>query len=639
MRFPQALPVPEPFPPVRAAGTTGCGPAFFALLCVWLLTLQPLPPSCLGALIRHDKPFDLSQEERVFLTSLAPIRVMADDNFSPLSYYDAAGKRYAGISIDLFRYVANALGIRYQFIYKKGLSWTEKLDLFKNNDIDMLTPASITKERAQFGSFSRPYYSTYYGAIAKEAGKIELNSSRELANYRVGVTKSTAIIPFVREIVPENQIHFFDDQAELYQALRQGKIDIGLRNKYVFQEERYNMDLFDLAVIHTIVESPRPYAFFFRKTEQYQRLIAIMDRYLAGIDCKELIKFYERGEAQLISRYVKQKNQQKVLGLVLFATFFILCCSSLGFLYHFQMSKKLTASLTQIRETDAQLRALFNASFNGILIHDGTTILDCNRELARMTGYAVAGLKGMPWLALIAPEWRAELAREGARHAEIEGLRQDGSRYDLAIKSKPFPWQGRPVQMCELQDITDRKQSEKALEELNDKLEALSTTDALTGIANRRRFDAALSQEYARHARSGAPLSLIMLDVDKFKEFNDTYGHVSGDACLRRITEVMTARATRPADLVARYGGEEFTCLLPETDHAGALVIAEFIRQDIMGLAIPHEHSAVAPVVTASLGVATVHCSAAGSPLDLVLRVDALLYQAKTGGRNRVEGS
>ncbi|MDD2542309.1 MAG: diguanylate cyclase [Desulfuromonadaceae bacterium] len=186
-------------------------------------------------------------------------------------------------------------------------------------------------------------------------------------------------------------------------------------------------------------------------------------------------------------------------------------------------------------------------------------------------------------------------------------------------------------------DISDRRLVEEALEESNRKLEALSATDGLTGIANRRRFDEILAKEYARHARSGAELSIILLDIDHFKSFNDNYGHVKGDECLRDISRVIAGCTSRSADLAARYGGEEFACILPETNHSGAVVIAEKIRSGIQALAIPHQGSCSAACVTASIGVVTEQCAVTGSVVDIVAHVDELLYQAKSRGRNRVE--
>lgn len=170
-----------------------------------------------------------------------------------------------------------------------------------------------------------------------------------------------------------------------------------------------------------------------------------------------------------------------------------------------------------------------------------------------------------------------------------------------------------------------------------DLLRSLSFLDGLTGIANRRRFDDTMAREWRRCARSHLPLSLIILDVDHFKAYNDHYGHQAGDECLRVVAEVLSDHVRRPSDLVARYGGEEFVCLLPETDGPGATRVAEGFRTGVAERRIPHAQSPVAPYVTISLGVATVIPSAEGSPEKLAEMADQLLYRAKRTGRNRVQ--
>lgn len=169
-----------------------------------------------------------------------------------------------------------------------------------------------------------------------------------------------------------------------------------------------------------------------------------------------------------------------------------------------------------------------------------------------------------------------------------------------------------------------------------DLLRALSFIDGLTRIANRRRFDEALLREWRRCARSHLPLSLIMLDVDHFKAYNDHYGHLAGDECLRVVAGLLDERVKRPGDLVARYGGEEFVCLLPETDGEGAASVAERLRETVAGQRLPHVVSPVADHVTVSLGVACALPLADVSPDQLTHLADRLLYEAKRAGRNRV---
>ncbi len=173
------------------------------------------------------------------------------------------------------------------------------------------------------------------------------------------------------------------------------------------------------------------------------------------------------------------------------------------------------------------------------------------------------------------------------------------------------------------------------LQALNIQLETLSLTDALTGIANRRRFDEVLTQEWARAQRIGSPLGLAILDVDWFKPYNDHYGHPAGDACLQQIGKALAATVCRASDLVARYGGEEFVFLAPMTDTAGAQAMARKVVQAIAALQLPHAASPLGHV-TVSVGVVSLEPSADTSPQLLVQQADAALYEAKKQGRNRI---
>ena len=173
------------------------------------------------------------------------------------------------------------------------------------------------------------------------------------------------------------------------------------------------------------------------------------------------------------------------------------------------------------------------------------------------------------------------------------------------------------------------------LQELNSRLETLSLTDALTGIANRRHFDEVLQQEWQRARRTGEPLALAILDVDWFKRYNDHYGHPAGDACLQRIAQVLASTVGRSSDLVARYGGEEFVFLVPLTDASGAQGIAQRLVQAIETLDLPHELSTFGRV-TVSIGVAAMTPGQDDAPETLLQRADEALYEAKKAGRNRV---
>jgi diguanylate cyclase (GGDEF)-like protein len=183
--------------------------------------------------------------------------------------------------------------------------------------------------------------------------------------------------------------------------------------------------------------------------------------------------------------------------------------------------------------------------------------------------------------------------------------------------------------------VKARVRNHLELKRYRDMLENLSAIDGLTGLANRRRFDERLAQEWLRGRRNQSPLSVCMMDLDFFKLFNDRYGHAAGDDCLRRVALALASTVRRPTDFVARYGGEEFVCVLPDTDAAGAAVLANRLRDSVAALGIPHAASTVARYVTISGGVAAVIPADDSTPTQLLEAADRLLYQAKKAGRNR----
>ena len=184
-------------------------------------------------------------------------------------------------------------------------------------------------------------------------------------------------------------------------------------------------------------------------------------------------------------------------------------------------------------------------------------------------------------------------------------------------------------------DISERKKTEQKLLEMHKQLEDFSFRDGLTGVANRRKFDAVLDEEWDAARRHTQPLSLILIDIDFFKQYNDHYGHVQGDDCLKRVGAALDAVASRPRDLLARYGGEEFVLVLPATDEAAARHVSERVRQALFKAQLPHAASPVGQLLTVSQGVGTIIPSASDTLVQFIDAIDRRLYLAKQGGRDR----
>ncbi len=186
-------------------------------------------------------------------------------------------------------------------------------------------------------------------------------------------------------------------------------------------------------------------------------------------------------------------------------------------------------------------------------------------------------------------------------------------------------------------DINERKQIEEKLLRLQKELEELSFQDGLTGIANRRMFDSVMEIEWGNARRQHKPLSLLLVDIDYFKQFNDEYGHIQGDECLKRVAKVLRCAATRPRDFIARFGGEEFVLILPETDIDSAATVAERCREAIVAQKIPHARSEVGDILSVSVGVGSIVPTVENEIMAFFDLVDRRLYMAKQNGRNCVE--
>jgi diguanylate cyclase (GGDEF)-like protein/PAS domain S-box-containing protein len=233
--------------------------------------------------------------------------------------------------------------------------------------------------------------------------------------------------------------------------------------------------------------------------------------------------------------------------------------------------------------------------------------------------------------------------REGSEGATIEyRVRKRTGEYiwvESSLRAIHDVPSGPPTGVLNLiRDINERKRTEQELEAAYRAVEALAVVDPLTGLANRRRLDQCLHAEWRRGMRERKPLSFLLLDADHFKPYNDTYGHLRGDSCLKQIAEAAQDVVARPGDLVARYGGEEFAVVLPSTDNAGAMEIAEEIAEGLRRRKLVHRENPHG-IVTVSIGCATL-VPAFGQPLDTLIQLaDEALYRAKQSGRNRVCGA
>ncbi len=288
-----------------------------------------------------------------------------------------------------------------------------------------------------------------------------------------------------------------------------------------------------------------------------------------------------------------------------------------------------------------QAQTLFENTVDGIITLDGQSIIRAfNPAAEKMFGYRAEEVVGKNVTQLMPDEFIEKHKNALSRYlrtsekriigtlVEVTGLKSDGKEFPIELGIAEFKLGGNQLFSGNIRDITERKKIEK-------ELETLSQTDGLTGIYNRRSFDLILEKEWNRASRDMQPLSLILIDIDFFKKYNDTYGHVQGDECLKTVARGLCDSLNRAGDFVARYGGEEFVAVLPTTDSEHARKITEMIRHTVLDLQIAHSENDVSPHLTISLGVATIKKTRNRQSASLVEAADKALYEAKQNGRNQ----
>lgn len=319
-----------------------------------------------------------------------------------------------------------------------------------------------------------------------------------------------------------------------------------------------------------------------------------------------------------------------------------------GFVRTYTDVSERKAAEAQLAESETRYRMLAENSTDIIFRLDRHRRVDyVSPASAEILGWPPEALLGRAQSDVINPDDADEV--DEVYGTVLAGLERAATTYRMRHRNGNWVWveaELRLIRNCatgepdgilgSMRDISQRKRAEGLLAAAVAQLERIALQDGLTGLANRRHLDNVLDREFARARRNSASISLLLIDVDHFKAFNDHYGHIEGDACLKKVASILASHIKRPTDLVARYGGEEFAIVLPDTDLAGAREVAQSICAGLRAQALPHEGNNPR-IVTVSIGVGTMTPAANDDPQDLLILADRALYRAKVNGRDRVE--
>jgi len=317
-----------------------------------------------------------------------------------------------------------------------------------------------------------------------------------------------------------------------------------------------------------------------------------------------------------------------------------------------QLEDKVTQRTKEFKESEEKFRTIFESSSDALILLNRTNFIDCNEAALNMflceDKDDFLNSLHSDWSAAIQEEKMgtqehqlkkkmAQAFRKGELAYEWNYVRRNGDIFPAEVLLTSIYMNEEKVLQGTIRDISERKKAQEDLIALNDELERLSFLDGLTGIANRRMFDSTFEREWSHAQRNHKPLSLIFIDIDFFKQYNDFYGHIQGDICLKIVSKTLSSIFKRTVDLLARYGGEEFVIILPNTEIRHAKMLAQTCRNKIIQEKIAHEPSDIHEFLTISIGVNTIVPKALIEPSSFIDSTDKLLYQAKNKGRNRVE--
>ena len=618
----------------------------------------------------------LTPDERAWLAEHPVIRLAPDPDFPPIEFIDADGS-YQGIAADYAALVGRKLGIKFTIV--KLQTWDEVLEKAQSREIDMFGAASESPQRAKYMTFTRPHIELPGVIIVRNevSGHLQMGDIRD---QTIAVVSGYIWQDLLLNDYPDLHIRKAPDLKTGLKEVSFGSVDALVANLATASWYIRREGITNLRVAGESGYFGR-YAFATRK--DWPELNSILQKALATVTPEEHQQILQRWvSVDASSPWLSRTSIGIIAGIMALLLIIAAWNRTLKSQVrqrttdleeqleqrrkaeqaldraNSQLEQRVKVRTASLEQSNQRLRAVLDNVLESIVTIDRHGIVQSvNPSTEQIFGYPADAIIGQNVDMLIPEPHQSSHDRYQESHHnthvakiigtehEVEGRHRDGTVFPMELSITEITTDGETLYVGVLRDITERKQHEAALQHArtelqraNDKLSEQARTDALTGIANRRHFDETLDLEVRRAGRTlDAPLSLMLCDIDYFKLYNDTYGHVAGDRCLEQVATLLNTLFKRAGDTVARYGGEEFAVVLPATNASDAGMVAEQLRQAIWERAIPHAASRTGGRLTISIGIATLASGEVITAQRLTIRADDALYAAKANGRNRVE--
>jgi len=562
----------------------------------------------------------LTEEEENYLAEQGRLKLCIDPNWMP--FEALAGGKHTGMAADYFRIFSAEINTPIEVV--PSTSWEETLHLARNRECDILSLALETRKRKQYMDFTKPYIETPL-VIAATLEKSFIYDIESLHNKRLGIVQGYALTEIVRERYPNIELVGVRNIHEGLQQVLEGKlfgfIDALPPTSYEIQKHFSG----ELKIIGKFDEQLQ-LAVGTRNDEPI--LHAIFNKLVGSLTPAQ--------QQEILNRWISVSYEQinprslyRAIGasLLLIAALFVPII-----FWQRTQNRKMRLAQQATREMLESFVTLFNSALEGILIVKKGKIVEVNDALTDRFHMKKEDFIGKSHFDFVAPEYLdtvlKKMHEDRNEPYEIEVIDASGERIPVMIRGQNVQLHGEPARIITIVDIRLQKFQQKRLEKSNVELNRLATFDELTGLANRRHFEEVMHQQAHLHELSDQPISLLVIDVDRFKQINDSFGHLAGDRVLKELS-LLIKSVSRKEDLTARWGGEEFVILMPDTGLDSARRFAERLRNAIQEHDFPEIGS-----VTVSTGVAE-HRKHQDTTAWFN-NADHCLYRAKQEGRNRV---